>query len=79
LRSGEREGLQVTCNEEFEISQTGLSNMVRAALPLEHNAAFIWLTNQQLYWNARNNLGFGFAASHAGINMVTVHILLWRY
>ena len=61
---------QWAANEEFEISQTGLSNMVRAALPLEHNAAFIWLTNQQLYWNARNNLGFGFAASHAGINMV---------
>ena len=61
---------QWAANEEFEISQTGLSNMVRAALPLEHNAAFIWITNQQLYWNARNNLGFGFAASHAGINMV---------
>ena len=61
---------QWAANEEFEISQTGLSNMVRAALPLEHNAAFIWMTNQQLYWNARNNLGFGFAASHAGINMV---------
>ncbi len=61
---------QWAANEEFEISQTGLSNMVRAALPLEHNAAFIWMTNQQMYWNARNNLGFGFAASHAGINMV---------
>ena len=61
---------QWAANEEFEISQTGLNNMVRAALPLEHNAAFIWMTNQQLYWNARNNLGFGFAASHAGINMV---------
>ena len=61
---------QWAANEEFEISQTGLSNMVRAALPLEHSAAFIWITNQQMYWNARNNLGFGFAASHAGINMV---------
>ena len=50
---------QWAANEEFEISQTGLNNMVRAALPLEHNAAFIWMTNQQLYWNARNNLGFG--------------------
>ena len=61
---------QWAANEEFEISQTGLNNMVRAALPLEHNAAFIWMTNQQLYWSARNNLGFGFAASHSGINMV---------
>lgn len=61
---------QWAANEEFEFSQTGLSNMVRAAFPLAHNAAFIWLTNQQLYWNARNNLGFGFAASHSGINMV---------
>jgi mono/diheme cytochrome c family protein len=61
---------QWAANEEFEISQTGLNNMVRAALPLEHNAAFIWMTNQQIYWNARNNLGFGFAASHSGINMV---------
>ena len=29
---------QWAANEEFEISQTGLNNMVRAALPLEHNA-----------------------------------------
>ena len=36
---------QWAANEEFEISQTGLNNMVRAALPLEHNAAFIWMTN----------------------------------
>jgi len=61
---------QWAANEEFEMSQTGLNNMVRAAFPLAHNSAFIWLTNQQMYWNARNNLGFGFAASHAGINFV---------
>jgi len=61
---------QWAANEEFEISQTGLNNMVRASLPLAHNSAFIWMTNQQMYWNARNNLGFGFAASHAGINFV---------
>ena len=61
---------QWAANEEFEISQTGLSNMVRAAFPLAHNPGFIWITNQQLYWGARNNLGFGFAASHSGINMV---------
>lgn len=61
---------QWAANEEFEMSQTGLNNMVRAGLPLAHNSAFIWMTNQQMYWNARNNLGFGFAASHAGINFV---------
>ena len=52
------------------MSQTGLNNMVRASFPLAHNSAFIWMTNQQMYWNARNNLGFGFAASHSGINFV---------
>jgi hypothetical protein len=57
---------QWAANEEFEFSQTGLNNMVRAAMPLAHNSAFIWLTNQQLYWNARNNLGFGFAARPRG-------------
>ena len=61
---------QWAANEEFEMSQTGLNNMVRASFPLAHNSAFIWMTNQQMYWNARNNLGFGFAASHAGINFV---------
>jgi len=57
-------------NEMFIGSQSGLSDIVRAAQPLAHNAAYIWLTNQQLYWGARNMLGFPFAASHAGINMV---------
>ena len=61
---------QWAANEEFEMSQTGLNNMVRASFPLAHNSAFIWMTNQQMYWNARNNLGFGFAASHSGINFV---------
>lgn len=57
-------------NEEFDFSQNGLANLVRAANPVAHNPAFIWLTNQQLYWNARNQLGFVLAAGHAGINMV---------